>query len=336
MSSSTEQHLPIGVDSPWLAPLAGYSDLAFRLLCREQGAAVACTEMVSAKGLAYRSPGTAPLLETCPQDSPLVVQLFGAEEEFLVRGVAELSGRGFAWFDLNAGCPVPKVVKTGAGAGMIRTVEDRANLAAITRAMVREAGEGRVGVKFRMGFHAADDTAVETALLLQDAGAAWLTIHPRYARQGYAGVSRWEVTRKVVESVSIPVIASGDLFSAEDAHRCVAETGVSGVMFARGALRDPLVFAKYLGRMNEEPDRNALAALVRRHAELCRTYGDQHRSLLKMRTFVPRYVKNLEDASNLRKRLIACKTWSCIEEVAAAIDGSAPVKTAGEPSDQKE
>ncbi|WP_235896734.1 tRNA dihydrouridine synthase [Oceanidesulfovibrio marinus] len=323
MSSSASQHLstglPIGGDAPWLAPLAGYSDLAFRLLCREQGAAVACTEMVSAKGLAYKSPGTQPLLDTLAEDAPLVVQLFGAEESFLVRAVAELAGRGYTWFDLNAGCPVPKVVKTGAGAGMIRTAEDRARLAAITRAMVREAGEGRMGVKFRMGYHGADDTAVETARLLEDAGAAWITIHPRFAKQGYGGHSRWEVTRRVVEAVSIPVIASGDLFSAEDGRRCIAETGAASVMYARGALRDPLVFAKYLGRMSERPDRATLAALVRRHAELCRAHGDQHRSLLKMRTFVPRYVRNLDDASALRKRLIACKTWECIEEVAAAI-----------------
>lgn len=296
---------------------------------------MACTEMVSAKGLAYKSPGTQPLLETCPEDSPLVVQLFGAEEDYLARAVAELSGRGFAWFDLNAGCPVPKVVKTGAGAGLIRTPEDRDNLAAITRAMVREAGAGRVGVKFRKGFHASDETAVETAQLLEDAGAAWITIHPRYARQGYAGVSRWEVTRNVVQAVSIPVIASGDLFSAADAHRCMAETGVSGVMFARGALRDPLVFAKYLGRIGEEPDRASLAALVRRHATLCRAHGDQHRSLLKMRTFVPRYVKNLEDASTLRKRLIACKTWECIEAAADAIGASTLMGPDGASSDHE-
>ena len=190
---------------PWLAPLAGYTDLPFRLLCREYGASVCCTEMVSAKGLSYHSPGTRDLLLTLPEDQPLVVQLFGCEPDVMRQAMSPLLERGFRWFDLNMGCSVPKVVRTGCGAAMLKDVP---NALAVARAMVDMAGEGHVGFKIRLGWDASQEVWAELARGLQDVGAGWITLHPRYARQGFGGTARWSALRDLAGMLDIPVIAS--------------------------------------------------------------------------------------------------------------------------------
>jgi tRNA-dihydrouridine synthase B len=244
--------LPIGPDAPWLAPLAGFSDLPFRLLCREQGAAVACTEMISAKGLVYGMrrkgrteewpcAGTGDLLATTDKDLPLVVQLFGAEPEFLAEAASMLRARGFLWFDLNMGCSVPKVTKTGAGSALLR---EPARALAAASALFRSAGSGKAGCKIRLGWDAASPVYLDLAKALEDAGAAWITLHPRYAGQGFSGRADSSAWEKLVRAVRIPVLASGDLFRAEDALDCL-RTGVSGVMFARGAMANPAIFRCY-------------------------------------------------------------------------------------------
>jgi len=325
--------LPIAPDAPWLAPLAGFSDLPFRLLCREQGAAVACTEMVSAKGLVYglrRKKGeesaTEDLLSTTVDDQPLVVQLFCAEAEFAAEAVKILKDRGFCFFDLNMGCSVPKVTKTGAGSAMLKDVP---NALRVAEAMIREAGEGRAGFKLRLGWETGSEVYRDLALALQEAGAAWVTLHPRSARQAFGGSAQWPALRVLSETLTIPVIASGDLFTAADAAACVAQTGVSGVMFARGAIHNPAVFAAYGRAMQrgesgaisqvsepEHLDGQALLSLIHRHAELARTLtpGRPGRNgappaLLKMRTVVPRYVRHLPGAKGLRHSLSTCQSW---------------------------
>lgn len=305
--------LPIAPDKPWLAPLAGFSDLAFRLLCREHGAAAAVTEMVSAKGTCYGGPGTGDLLLTNDDDQPLVVQLFGAEAEFIERAMEQLMERGFKWFDLNSGCPVRKVNKTGAGAALM---QDPDRMVEIARRMAALA-PGRTGVKFRRGWADGEDNYMETGHRLEDAGAAWVALHPRTARQGYSGQADWSCTRELAGALSIPVIASGDLFTAEDAVRCVRETGVSGVMFARGALYGPAIFEEYIAliRGEEPPTRTpqALGEAIRRHAELARSFLPERKALLKMRTIVPRYVRHMPGARALRSRIVHCTAWDELE-----------------------
>lgn len=310
--------LPLGWEAPWLAPLAGFSDLSFRLLCRELGAAVACTEMVSAKGLIYKSPGTEPLLDTCKADSPLVVQLFGEERSFLVAATQQLVARGYRWFDINAGCSVPKVVKTGAGAALLRSREDRQRLCDFVRAMTCVAGEGQVGVKFRLGWSGEDDISCELGQALQEAGAGWLCLHPRWAKQKFGGVADWDALARLKQAVTIPVLASGDLLQAADGLRCLQQTGVDGLMYARGALADPRIFASHLhlvGAGHPPPGQSgaAMAALLRRHAELARDYGKGRSALLKMRTFAPRYLRGVPGAAALRKRLTLCHDWQELE-----------------------
>jgi tRNA-dihydrouridine synthase B len=315
-------HLPLGPGFPWLAPLAGFTDLPFRLLCREQGAAVACTEMVSAKGLVFglrsrreEDRGTWSLLTTRPEDAPLVVQLFGAEAEYLGEAVRALLDRGFSWFDLNMGCPVPKVVRTGAGAALLR---DPSRALACARAMISAAPPGQVGVKLRLG---QDGTVVtDLGRALEDAGAGWLALHPRSAGQGFSGAIREEALGELAAAVSIPVLASGDLFSAGQGLNRLG-TGVAGVMFARGALRDPAIFARYrlalrgISLPDPLPPAN-LQSLILRHLELAENLSPGHAGkggippgLLKMRTVVPRYIRHLPGARRLRRDVIRCAGW---------------------------
>lgn len=367
---------------PWLAPLAGWSDLPFRLLCREQGAAVCCTEMISAKGLVYGGNATRELLAVSPEDAPLVAQLFGAEPSFMAEAAKRLLDMGFVWFDCNMGCSVPKVTRTGAGAALCRDT-DRA--LRIAEALIRVAGEGRVGFKLRLGWDSGrsapsrtaatavslkapapdpKDTGADTGapaiipaacgatppppspgetwrelgVALAGLGAGWLTLHPRTAKQGFTGEARWSAVAELKRLVSVPVIASGDLFTAHDGIRCLAETGADAVMYARGALRDPAIFAAHRrlaqGEPVPEPDAAALFARIRRHAELARSLTPPRPALLKMRTIVPRYARGLEHARSLRLAVIACRSWEEFDEVIARFENaaleSALVKTPGD------
>ena len=314
---------PIGPNLPWLAPLAGYSDLPFRLLCRENGAAVACTEMVSAKGLYYArrggGAGTEALLAATPEDAPLIIQLFGAEPDILEQVTAELAARfpaGRVWFDLNMGCAVPKVVKTGSGAALLR---DESRALACAAAMVRAAGAGRVGFKLRLGWQPGEDVYLRLGPALQDLGAAWLTLHPRCARQGFSGLADRKALARLKRAVSIPVLGSGDLYTAEDALACLNETGIDGVMFARGAMASPRVFADLADLYEKRAPGSATAvelkALIRRHMELARAFGGERTAIFKMRTFVPRYVKHLPGARALRQDMASCKHWAELEQI---------------------
>lgn len=350
--------LPIGPDYPWLAPLAGFSDLPFRLLCRELGAVVACTEMVSAKGLIFgqgkKSGATESYLITtppphcdassvrpgqdaenpekippgdrvcaAPQDRPLVVQLFGSEAPFLEKAVRTLVGRGYQWFDLNMGCSVPKVGKSGSGSAMLRDIP---NALTVAKSMIDAAGPGKVGFKLRLGWQQGEEVYRDLALRLEDLGAGWITLHPRYARQKFTGTADWSHTAKLKEALSIPVIAGGDLFTAHDALRCLEETGADSVMFARGALNNPAVFREYLDLLHGRAeagvlqDKTTLEAVIRRHAELARSYMPPRLNsqgleagLLKMRTFVPRYVRRFSGARALRQSLTRCGSWEDLD-----------------------
>ncbi len=304
-------------DAPLLAPLAGYSDLAFRLLCREHGCAGAFTEMISAKGLVYGSAGTKQLLDTNKDDTPLVLQLFGSEPEFFGLAMEKAMDFGFTDFDLNAGCPVNKVVKTGSGAALVKTPS---TLFSVVKTMVNKVGQGHVGVKLRIGWN--DTNRLDLAQIgkeLEKLGVSWLTLHPRLASQGYSGEAQWSDLRVLKQAVSIPVVASGDLFYPEDGLRVIEETGVDTIMFARGALRDPAIFEKYLLLRQQRSlpicDGPAMAHIIRRHASLAKEYTNPHLALLKMRTIVPRYLKNLAKSKPLRIRLVHCASWDELDEI---------------------
>ena len=327
-------HPLIAPHAPWLAPLAGFSDLPFRLLCRELGAAVAVTEMVSAKGLLYDSRNTRRLLDTCPADSPLVVQLFSSEPDCLYRAAVALAEDGFTYFDLNCGCSVRKVIKTGAGAALL---DDPDWLVGCAAAMVRALGPGRVGVKLRLGPRPPARVDLDLAPRLADAGVSWLTLHPRHASQGFSGTADHEALAAFVAASPLPVLASGDLMAAEDGRRVLARTGAAGVMYARGALADPRIFARHAALLPQTPEAPGPALppvceVIRRHAALCREYADDRQALLRMRTAVPRYLRDLPGCRALRDRLCRVESW---DELAHIIDeaealGTAPLQAPGE------
>jgi tRNA-dihydrouridine synthase B len=301
---------PITPDRPWLAPLAGFSDLPFRLLCHDHGCHTAVTEMISAKGLIYKSPGTRELLQTCEQDSPLIVQLFGSEEPFLVQSIERLRAVGFRYFDLNCGCPVRKVAKTGSGAALLK---EPAHLLRLAKAMIAATEPGCMGFKIRLGWHIGQPVYLPLAKELEELGAGWITMHPRFGAQGFTGHADWSHLKTLKANVGLPVIASGDLFQAEDGVRCVEQTGVDSIMFARGALSDPSIFSRYLRlRQAQEPEEKScrrITAMVRRLSELYAEHGMERLGLLKMRTLVPRFLKGLPGARAFRRDIVFCKSW---------------------------
>ena len=311
-------------DSPWLAPLAGYSDLPFRLLSKQYGCGVCCSEMVSVKGFAFKNVGTTRLIATCPEDDPMVLQLFGADAQFFEPVMEKLTGMGYRNFDLNAGCPVRKVLKSGSGVALMMEPDKLVNLATI---MVAKAAEhpdgGRVGVKFRLGFNKGENTYIELAKRLEDVGVDWVTLHPRYGRQMFAGKADWTKLKLLKEAVSIPVVGSGDLFTAEDGVRCIDETGIDAIMFARGALYDPSIYARFVALRQGKPlpvrDGAFLARIVSEHIKLTKGYEGDGRSFRKIRSIIPRYAKGLRGIRALRASLLECKDWKELEEAAAVI-----------------
>ncbi len=308
--------LPISIHNPWLAPLAGYSDLPFRLLCREYGASVACTEMVSSKGLMYDSPGTKELLQTIAEDSPLVVQLFGSDVESLEKALIYLIEQNYNFFDLNMGCSVPKVNRSGSGSAMLKDVE---NCLTIAKSMINIAGKGRMGFKMRLGWDDNSHIWRDLPLRLQDLGAAWITLHPRTARQGFGGKAHWEALAELQTLLDIPLIASGDLFSASDGVNCLTQTKVQGLMYARGAMQNPAIFNEHkeLAQGNKLNDFSPadLLKMIRRHMELAKIYSVPRVAILKMRTFVPRYVHHFHGVRLLRQALASCQSFEQLDEI---------------------
>lgn len=230
-------------------------------------------------------------------------------------------GQGVRLVRLQHGCSVPKVARTGSGAAMCKDID---NALSVAEALIRAAGRGRVGFKLRLGWdEPGRSPAAETwrvlAPALEALGAGWLTLHPRTAKQGFTGTARWEYLSELKALVSLPVIASGDLFTAEDGVRCLAETGVDTVMYARGALRDPAIFKAHLDLLaGREPEVADVATLhrpaSREHARLARELSTEKVALLKMRTIVPRYVRHIEGSKQLRADIIACRSWDDFEK----------------------
>jgi len=316
-------------DAPWLAPLAGYSDLPFRLLAKRYGCAVRCSVMVSAKGMAFKNSGTKRLIATCPEDDPMVLQLFGSEPQFFEPVMEKLVGMGYRNFDLNAGCPVRKVLKSGSGVQLMLDLDKLVRIASI---MVEKAAAhpegGRVGVKFRLGFEKGEEVFLDLARRLEDAGVNWLTLHPRYGRQMFAGRANWNKLAELKRAVSLPVIGSGDLFTAEDGVRCLEETGIDAIMFARGALFDPSIFARFIALRRGDPmvprDGAFLAGIVREHIRLTREFEGDGRSFRKIRSIIPRYAKGLKGIRALRASLLQCTDWEALEAAASVIAGLEP------------
>ena len=223
-----------------LAPMAGVTDLPFRVLCKEKGASLVYTEMISAKGIYYNNKNTEKLWEIDEEERPAALQLFGSEPELMADMASKIENRNFDIYDINMGCPVPKVVNNGEGSALMNNPE----LAARIVSSIVNAVNKPVTVKFRKGFRKDDNTAVEFAKRMEAAGASAVAVHGRTREQYYSGQADWNVIREVKKAVSIPVIGNGDLFEPEDVKRMYEETGVDGFMFGRGVRGNPWLFSR--------------------------------------------------------------------------------------------
>ena len=292
----------VGIVRPYLlAPLAGYSDLPFRLLCREQGAGLCVSEMISCHGLVYRQAATWRLVETHHDERPVAIQLFGAEPEIMGEAAAMIADCPIDIIDINMGCPVRKVIKKGAGAALMREPK---RAAAIIRACV--AAGKPVTVKFRSGWNHERITAPEFARMAEEEGAAAVTVHGRTWSDGFGGSCDQDVIRRVRAAVSIPVIGNGDVHSIDEAQAMMAATGCHGVMIGRAALGAPWVFS------HQSPAAMPLAAraaVLARHLALIERFYEPGAFLGKVKNHACRYFKGVAGSAAMRKAVFDCPTF---------------------------
>lgn len=292
-----------------LAPMAGVTDLPFRLLCKEQGVGLVCTEMVSAKALYYHNKGTTELMESRPEERPLQLQLFGSEPELMAEMAAQIENGPWDIFDINMGCPVPKVVKNGDGSALLL---DPGKIEAIVTAMTK-AVKKPVTVKIRKGFAEGEECCIEAALAAQAGGAAAVTVHGRTREQFYSGQADWQAIRHVKEAVHIPIFGNGDITCAEDAKRMFEETGVDGVAVGRGAKGNPWIFREirsYLetGVIPDRPTEEEVITMILRHLSLEMSYKPEYVAVREMRKHIAWYTAGLHGSSRLRQAVNEAET----------------------------
>jgi nifR3 family TIM-barrel protein len=286
-----------------LAPLAGIGNWFVRLQAKRYGAGLVVSEMVSSFAVHYRNERTCrELLRIHPDEHPMSVQLFGHDPEVMASAAERVAAAGADMIDLNMGCPVPKVCKTGAGAALL---EDPARAVALARAAARGSGLP-VTVKLRTGLRPGDDSGVNTArALAHDAGVAGLSIHPRHASQRHKGKPDYALARGLVEELPVPVLISGGLHSADKARAAFEQTGAAGVLLARGSLGNPWLFAQLLGRRGAEPDRDEVLAELDWVIACAREHLGEERATRYLRKFYPWYVERLAPPPAAAKALQA-------------------------------
>jgi len=299
-----------------LAPMAGVSDLPFRLLNRDFGCELAFTEMLNVRSLGFGSRKTRSMLASNAQDRPLGVQILGCEEEFIRRGLAILSEYKFDILDFNAACPVKKVVRRGEGAGLLREPQ---KLAKILKIVVKEANVP-VTVKIRSGWGRDSVNAVEVAERCEGSGVSAIFIHGRTREQGYSGCVDYGIIRKVKEAVEVPVIGSGDMFSAALAKKMLDETGCDGASIARGALGNPWIFREIQeflrnGKLRSSPGIEEIAQIMLKHLSMCVDFYGERNGVVIFRKFFTWYTKGKRCVRPLRERSSRAKTQRNMEDI---------------------
>lgn len=307
------------IDSPIiLAPMAGVTDLPFRLLCKRKGVGLICMEMVSAKAIHYKNRNTEELMRIHPEEVPVSMQLFGSEPELMGEIAKQIEDRPFSILDINMGCPVPKVVNNGEGSALMK---DPKKAEAIMKAMVKSTKKP-VTVKIRKGFNDDMVNAVEMAKIAEASGIAAIAVHGRTREQYYSGKADWDIIRQVKEAVSIPVIGNGDIVDGPSAKRMLEETGCDGLMIGRAAQGNPWIFSQieeYLktGNIPEPVSAKEMRDTILEHARLMVEYKGEYLAIREMRKHISWYTTGLPRSSQFRN---AINSMESMEELITSVN----------------
>jgi tRNA-dihydrouridine synthase B len=300
-----------------MAPMAGITNMPFRVIVRGMGAGLVFSEMVSAMGLTMKAKKTLQYLKSVPAEKPIGVQIFGSEPDIMARAAEMVVDSGADIVDLNMGCPVKKIVKTGAGASLLKDPEKVRRIVS----SVRKICKIPLTVKIRAGWSPEKAIACEIARVIEDCGADAVIIHPRFANQGYSGKAAWSLIGKVKEKMKIPVIGNGDINYPSDALNMMRLTGCDGVMIGRAAAGKPWIFRQILqlekGLPVQEPDMSERRSIIMQHYNLLKDSMNEHRAALCMRGLLIHYTKGLPDSGRLREGLNKIKD---LESLVSAMD----------------
>ena len=297
-----------------LAPMAGVTDLPFRLLCKEQGAGLLCMEMVSAKAILYKNKNTESLLTIDERECPVSLQLFGSEPDIISQIAHEIEERPFDILDLNMGCPVPKIVNNGEGSALMKNPSLAGEIIEKTARAIKKP----VTVKIRKGFDDNHVNAVEMAKIAEASGAAAIAVHGRTREQYYSGKADWDIIRQVKEAVSIPVIGNGDLLTAEDVIAMYEQTGCDGFMIARGAQGNPWIFKQILhyfetGEHLRKPSFTEVKEMILRHAKMMQEYKGEYIGMREIRKHAAWYTAGYPNSAKLRVLINEVETYDELE-----------------------
>ena len=299
-----------------LAPMAGVTDLPFRLLCKEQGAGLLCMEMVSAKAIYYNNKNTEALMEIDERELPVSLQLFGSDADIMSEMAKRIEEKPFAILDMNMGCPVPKVAGNGEGSALMKNPK----LVAEIVSKVSGAIQKPVTVKIRKGFDEEHVNAVEIAKIAEQCGAAAVAVHGRTREQYYSGKADWDIIRQVKEAVSIPVIGNGDVTGPESAKKMIEETGVDGIMIGRAARGNPWIFGQirdYLktGVLPKKPTLEEVRDMMLRHAKMQLECKGEYTGIREMRKHVAWYTAGYPNSARLRAKINEVESFEELEKL---------------------
>ena len=283
----------------FLAPMAGITDMPFRVLCKEQGCGLTYTEMVSAKGLYYKDEKTKKLTFIDKKEEPSAIQIFGSEPYVMAKAVELLNESNACIIDINMGCPTPKITKNGEGSALML----QPSLVGEIVREVSKASKKPVTVKIRKGWDDTKVNAVEIAKIAEENGAKAITIHGRTREQFYRGEADWEIIREVKKSVSIPVIGNGDVFTSEDAKKMFNKTNCDAIMIGRGAQGNPWIFKNILNNIDREINSEERISMIMRHFNMMIEYKGEHKAVKEMRKHIAWYIKGMHKSADLKDKI---------------------------------